>query len=182
MHRSLTLIVCLVVGACGASPAAPTSAPGSDAAQRAEDLEGSYRLVFELERGTWKAGEPIDGLATLALLDQEAVDVGGSGSGLFGFGFEEVGGRRRLGPASTADCVTYRLDRATPRTSNIKKAVGFSADEPDADFYRTFISDPLLRLPVGDWRITAVAQFIEGVSCGGASRSLIAPILVHVTR
>jgi hypothetical protein len=143
-------------------------------------MEGPFQLVFELPKDTWRADEAIDGLATLSLLEGTGMDIGGSGGGLLGFGIDEVNGSRHMGPAWRLDCHTYRLIRDHPMTSPINKSGGFSADEPNANFYRAFFADPVVHLPPGDWRITAVAHFVEGTACGGASRELRASILIHV--
>jgi hypothetical protein len=67
-------------------------------------------------------------------------------------------------------------------TSPIKKFGAFSDDQPDAAFYRAFLADPVVRLPAGDWAISAVASFVEGKGCSGASRMMTATVTVHVTR
>ena len=46
--------------------------------------------------------------------------------------------------------------------TGIVKSGGFSADDPDAAFYRAFFSEPLVRLPAGRWEIAAVASFVVG--------------------
>ena len=177
--RFAVVALCLAVAGCGADSTTPTPAVPS-AAHRAEAVQGSFRLVFELPRTTWKAGEAIDGVASLAVADV-AADLGGSGGGLLGFDFAEANGARRMGYASTADCRPYRLDPGTPMTSGITKSVGFDGDDPNAAFYRAFIADPVVRLPAGDWTITAIASFVEGKDCTGASHTLAAPIVIHVT-
>jgi hypothetical protein len=179
MHRYQTLALCLVIAGCAGAAPAPTSAPSSTP-RHAEDVQGPFRLVFELAATTWKAGDPIDGVATLALVNGAAVDLGGSGGGLFGFDFAEVNGTRHVASVSTADCAPYRLEPTKPMTSVIRKSGGFSADDPDAAFYRAFLTDPVVRLPAGDWKITAIASFVEGKGCSGASRTLNAPIRVHI--
>lgn len=173
-------LLVFVAAACSATPTpepTETNAPPA----RAEDVEGPFRLVFELPKTTWQAGEAIEGQAGLSLVGAGAAEVGGSGLGLLGFGFLEVGGRRHVEPAWTTDCVQYRLEAGRPILSPITKSGGFSADDPNAAFYRTFFADPRVRLPAGDWQIIAVASFVDGRGCAGQSYLLRAPILVHVT-
>lgn len=174
-------VVGLLIAACGATPTGAPTPTAEPSAGQAVAVEGRFRLTFDLPRTTWAEGEAITGLATLELLGEGAAQLGGSGSGLFGFAFEEVGGRRKIEPAWTADCRAYQLDAGRPMTSTITKAGGFSADDPDAAFYEAFFRDPVLHLPAGTWRITAVASFIDGADCSGQSRDLRAPILVQVT-
>ena len=171
--------ICLVAG-CGADTTMPSLGPTS-ARERAEDVVGSFRLVFELPRATWRTVEPIDGVASLEVGGGIGKDIGGSGGGLLGFDFVEANGTRSMTSIWSADCAPYRLEPGRPMKSAIKKSGGFSADEPNAAFYRDFLADPIIRLPAGDWTITAVAIFVEGKECRGTSRSLAAPILVHIT-
>lgn len=180
MRRFLAFALCLVASGCGDGTAVATPPPSSPLVQHAEDLQGPFRLVFELPRGTWKAGDAIDGVATLAVVNGGGVDLGGSGGGLLGFAFAEVGGSRHVDGFWTADCRPYRLEPGKPLTSAIRKSGGFSPDQPDADFYRSFLTDPVVHLPVGDWSISAIALFVEGSGCTGQSHTMKATVLVHV--
>jgi hypothetical protein len=172
------LAIGVVLAACaGQTPAAPSAGP----TERASDVKGAFQLTFELPRTTFRAGERIEGRATLEVISGAAVPFGSSGSGPFVFTFEEIGGRRIVGGAMTADCSPYRLEPGRPMTSAITKSGGWSADDPNAAFYRAFLADPVVSLPAGDWRIAAGASLVEGEGCSGASRSLAAPITVHVT-
>jgi hypothetical protein len=194
MRLLVPFALCIVVLGCAQGTATPTPAPsptlapgssvqqGSAEIQRAEGSQGPFQLVFELPRNTWRTDEAVDGLATLALVNGGRVDLGGSGGGLLAFEFVEVNGSRRVEPVSTSDCAPYRLGRGTPITSSIKKSGGFTAEDPNANFYRAFLTDPTVRLPAGDWRITAIATFIEGKGCRGQSHTMTAAVLVHVTR
>ena len=182
----LVALVCLalVVAACAtSSPRLPAVSPGSSqdatAPAHAQATDGPLRLAFDLPRATWQAGEPITGRARLEV-EAGGADLGGSGSGLVGFEFREVGGHRRMGPAWTSDCRQYRLDPNAPLTSGITKSGGFAGEDPDAAFYRSFFADPMVRLPAGTWEIAAAAEFSEGL-CDGAAHSLRAPILVTIT-
>ena len=145
------------------------------------DTQGRYQLVFELSRSDWRTTDSITGLATLSLLGSGGEDFGASGQGPIGFGFDEVGGSRHIGPVWTADCRYDRLVAGQPRTSQITKSGGFTAEDPNVAFYRSFFADPLVHLPAGDWTITAVASFVEGAGCSGASYTLNAAVQVHVT-
>ncbi len=157
----------------------PSGSPGANEPARAEAADGPFQLVFEVPAPTWRAGQPIDGRASLGITTGGA-EVGGSGSGLVGFEFREVGGHRLVGPAWTADCRQYRLEAGAPLVTGIVKSGGFAGEDPDAAFYRSFFADPLVRLPAGTWEITAVADFIEG-ACDGAHHTLRAPITVTIT-
>jgi hypothetical protein len=177
----LAAALCLAAIGCSATtptPAAPTPAPTP---AQATNTQGSYQLVFELPKTDWRASDSITGLATLSLIGSGGVDFGSSGGGPIGFGFDEVGGSRQMGPAWTADCRFDRLVAGQPKTSQITKSGGFIGEDPNVDFYRSFFADPLVHLPAGDWTITAVASFVEGTACSGESYTLKAAVLVHVT-
>ncbi len=128
------MCLALVVGAC-ASPAPssspaptnpmPTSSPGATPTAHAEATDGPFRLVFDLPRDTWQAGEPIDGRARLEILAGGA-DLAGSGSGLVGFEFREINGRRQMSPVRTSDCRQYRLDAGAPLETGITKSGAFA--------------------------------------------------------
>ena len=171
----------IVLGACaGQAPPSPAS-QSVGAAQRASDVQGAFQLTFELPRTTYRAGEAIEGRATLGVIGGAAVAFGASGGGPFVFDFAEIGGRRRVGGAMSADCAPYRLEPGRPMVSAITKSGGYSADDPEAAFARAFLDgNPVVRLPAGDWRITAGASLIECEGCSGASRTLAAPIVIHV--
>jgi hypothetical protein len=123
----------------------------------------------------------MEGRATLSVVNGGGIDLGGSGGGLVGFAFAQVGGPRRVDPAWDAVCAPYRVEVGKPITSGIKKSGAFTDDQPDAAFYRAFLTDPVVRLPAGDWTIAAVASFVEGKGCSGASRTMTTTLIVHVT-
>lgn len=175
MLRRFAIVLAVLLAACSGPTPSPTVSSAT-----AEKVEGPFRLVFTLPRTTWSSGESIEGQSQLSLLAGAPVTLGGSGSGVLGFGFAEVGGRRQMGPAMTADCRSYRIAADEPIVSPIAKSGGFSTDGPDAAFYRAFFADPLIHLPAGEWDITAVAEFAER-DCGGPQHTLEATIRVRVT-
>ena len=187
MRRLLVGLAVLVVAGCGptvspAPTAAPSATPGPtpqpSGAVRAEAVDGPFRLVFELAKDTWRAGEPIDGRASLEIT-AGGVELVGSGSGLVLFGFRELDGRRQMGPGATADCKVYRLDAGRPLATGITQSGGFAGEDPDAAFYRAFFADPLVRLPAGRWEIQAFAFYAVG-ACGNPEDTLRAPLTVTV--
>jgi hypothetical protein len=177
---TLAVLGALVV-ACGGQPAQPTEPSQPEGPVRAVDTQAPFQLVFSLPSTTFTAGEAIEGEAMLSLTAPGAVELGGSGGGLLGFEFREVGGRRHIEPAWMADCVPHRLADDRPIVSGITKSGGFSADDPEAAFYRAFFADPLVRLPAGEWEISAIASIVEGADCSGPAGSLRASIRVTVT-
>jgi len=182
IRRLMAFGLCLSVLGCTGAQATGTTIPSSTLKptpiSHAEGVQGSYRLVFDVPKGSWTTGEAMDGVATLSVTGPSGLDVGGSGGGLIGFAFAEVGGVRRIDPVWSADCAPYRLDPSL--TSHIKKSGALDPANPDADFYASFFSDPQVHLPPGDWTISAIADFIEGTGCTGQSHVLTATAQVHV--
>jgi hypothetical protein len=171
----------VVLAACAGASSPAVGSPTAGPAGHASATQGAFQLTFELPRTTYRAGEPIEGRAALAVVGGAPVPFGSSGNGPFTFNFAEVGGQRNVGGLMTADCAPYRLEPGRPMTSAITKSGGWSGDDPNAPFYGAFLADPVVRLPPGEWRIAAGATLVEGERCSGASRNLEAPITVHVT-
>src|SRR3954454_25100406 len=169
MWRLVVFGLCLGVLGCSSAHATriatASSTRGATLSSHAENVQGRFRLVFDLPKDSWTTGEAIDGDAVLTVIGSGGVNVSGSGGGLIGFAFHEVGGKRRVDPTWSADCGPYRLDHGA--STQIKKSGAFDPAEPDADFYGSFFADPQVHLPPGDWIISAVADFIEQAGCTG---------------
>jgi hypothetical protein len=145
----------------------------------AEVSNGHFRLALRATTARYAAGEPIAVGATLTYAGPaRQIEVAGSGSGLVGFGVEQVDGNIKILPAGTADCHPWTL----PRGDTIipfQKSGGFSADDPGADFFEDYFHDPALRLPAGTWRISAEAVIFPP-DCDGPPTSLATSIEVTV--
>jgi hypothetical protein len=157
------------------------SADPSSSPQHAQSVQGQFRLDFELPKTIWTAGEPVEGLATLSLVDGTSADIGTSGAGPMAFAYVDPNGKHDVEPAWTSDCRSTQLNSDKPMTSGLSKSGGFSADDPDAAFFRAFLNgDPIVRLPPGDWTITANAHFVEEAGCTGKVHLMTASIPIHV--
>jgi hypothetical protein len=176
---ALLLALGTLVVSCAAPPPPMSTEPEAKAA-RAVEVVGPFTLTFELPKSTWKAGEPITGEASLSVADGAGTIYGSAGEPLH-FAFKELTGRRVMGPASDAACARYELAADAPIVAPIGKSGGWSDDEPDGAFYRDFFTSPDIRLPAGDWVVTASAEFLVGRDCSGPMRTLSAPIVLHVT-
>lgn len=91
------------------------------------------------------------------------------------FEFTEIGGERHVDPIWTADCKRYDITVDSPIVEPIEKSGAM-----DDDFSRSWLADPLVRLPPGTWEIAAIADFIEGPDCPGPSFTLRAAVRVQV--
>lgn len=116
----------VVVGCGGPPPSSPrASAVGSSfGPARAQATDDHFQLVFELSRTTWHTTEAVTGTATLTLVAPGSMTVWGSGSGLLGFEFAQVGGERTIGWLRTADCRPGQIEASTPLVSTITNPYG----------------------------------------------------------
>jgi len=181
----------VVVGVIGALvlsglPAARTSDPGrgSDTSVDAtvpagENRDGLFSLRIEAGRARYAPNEPITILTTLRYIgDPERTTVTSSGAGLVAFRIEQLDGPIDAGPARDEDCVRFEYGRGDVEPVAFEKSGGYSNSDPNADFWRAFFQEPKLRLPAGEYRITAEASYGDP-DCGGW-RTLDASVLVVV--
>ena len=142
-----------IVGACGQSPA-PTTRTGQPVFVEGRDAD--FALAMQIGSDVVDAGAPVD---VAAILTWEGANptatIWASGSGPVSFRLGQIDGTIALGGAMTADCATHDYTRLAPVAVPFRKSGGFSADDPNAGFYRAFFADPVLRLPAGRWRVTA---------------------------
>lgn len=142
--------------------------------------DGPFKLELVLPRVDWKADEPMTGTAILSYGGPNLTEIFGSGT-LIGFRYSQIDGSHRVEPVSTADCRHYEISPATPMNAPLSKSGGFSPDQPDFEFLRSFLTSPDVRLPAGTWDVSAVTQFTEGDSCGLGGHSMTATVRVTVT-
>jgi hypothetical protein len=175
MRRSITLLIALLVGACGTG----TTPLGTPDPATATATQGRFALAFTIDRATVHPADTIVGAATLTLLTPGGATVTGS-SDMVTFEFAEVGGAGRdVVPASPSDCSPHQVISSGGIETPIAKS-GVVVDGPNADWYRQFLQDPLIRLPAGEWEITAIATFFDGRACVGQPYDLRATVQVHV--
>jgi hypothetical protein len=165
---SAVFAVAFAVGACAGSTAPvtppPTAAvtppPGVTQGQAYGEMDnGHYRLSLDLPKRIWHTDEAITGAATLWLLGVDSMVVGGSGGGLVGFDFQQVGGDKHVEWVRIMDLIYWTLKRTQPMVVQLYKTAGYPEDAGPTDFYRLFTSGPQVQLPPGTWTITAVASF-----------------------
>jgi hypothetical protein len=166
----LVVLLALVVASC----ATPTPSASNDG--------GPFRLTLGLLHAVYRTTDAINGIATLELTSGTEATIGVAANGALGFSFDEVGGTRHMGAIFLQSCHEETIQPGSPITSPIKQSGGFSPDDPNADFYRSFFADPEVHLPPGSWDITAVASFLDGgCGTGSVSRDLTDVIRVTVT-
>lgn len=177
MRRSpaILLVVAVLVSACGESAPKASPVPAS-----ASVTQGRFSLTFTIDRSTVRAREEIVGRASVGLLAPGAATVTGPGT-FVGFEFTEIGGNgRHVEPVWDGVCGPHQVTSGSPTVLPIIKS-GAVVDGPDAAWYRDFLTDPVVKLPAGDWDITAIAQFFDGRGCAGQRIDMRAAVRVHVT-
>ncbi len=129
------------------------------------------------------AGTPID---ISAILTWEGVapaaTIWGSAGGPVSFSVAQIDGDIKVMAAMDAACAPHGYTRLAPAAIPFVKSGGYSADDPNAGFYRAYFADPLLRLPEGNWRVTAnVSGYLKECEIGGpeVSINLEAELLVR---
>ncbi len=150
------LFLVLVGGACG-DAGLPADAEGE--AVVLERRDKGFALELRLAENIVDAGQPIDLAATLTWEGPAGeATVWGSGGGPVMFSLKQLDGELAMEAVQTADCSPTVIARGAPFVVPYRKSGGWSADDPNADFYRTFFADPVLRRPAGQGRATAVAS------------------------
>jgi hypothetical protein len=175
VSRSLALVLALILVACGSND----GTPGPTGPATASATQGRFSLTFTVASATVHSRDEITGLARLTLLAPGGVTFSGSNT-ILGFEFSEVGGNHRLvAPAFDAVCAPHRITGNTPIDSPIVKS-GAVVEGPDAAWYRQFLTGSTVKLPAGDWDITAIGDFFDGQGCVGQHLDIRATVRVHV--
>ena len=68
--------------------------------------------------------------------------------------------------------------RAARRAAGVR--LGGPADTATKAFYEDWLHDHLLHLPVGRWRVTALAKVVEGEDCSAPAHDLTAQLTLEV--
>lgn len=166
----------LLVGLTTVGPLAPGASPVAGPIS-ATDTRGAFGLTIRSARAVYRPGDPIDVAASLAFAGPApsvtithglGVDGGPLGFGVVeavdvpGVGLIQLGGGYRLA------CRTSTFQRDVPIEAPYSKGGGPLLDPPDGPTFeqlQAYMSDRVLRLPVGTWHIYAMADFATG-DCG----------------
>ena len=148
---------------CDAEPApSPSPSPTPDLApspepnvsQASTDIDGDFEFVLTSDKRVYRPDEPI-------LIQAQLTYRGTSDTVLIGYDttpvsfwiFEKVFGTIKVGGLSLLTCGTQTLARNEPLVAPFQKAGHDTGD--DDDRFLAWMKDPVLRLPVGTWHITA---------------------------
>jgi hypothetical protein len=143
-----------LVAGCGGEEASFEPRPVA-----ASDRANGFLLTLTLPTNTFASAEPIDLEATFTWEGPAANQkVWASAAGPLLFTARQLDGPREIGGASDAACAIHEYKRGVPERSGYQKSGGYSATDPDIEFYKAFFADPQFRLPPGQWRISVTAD------------------------
>jgi hypothetical protein len=146
-----------------------------------EDGDAQFKLTIEADQDRYRAGQQLHVTSTLRYLGPNAgIVVSGSGTGLVLFAIRRDDPPLQTEPAGTSDCRRYEVPAGIAVERPFIKTGGWSEDEPNAAFYRAYFSSPDVRLPAGNWTVSAFANFNEGADCTGPVHNLTASVAVIV--
>lgn len=185
------------IGQCGAAqikmrvdltievvPGPPAPAEGSAGAGPATlDRDGPFSLELRAGKARYAPNEAIDVVSTL-LFDGpgESIEFQHDSSGPIMFGIRErVFGEIDVGGISILMFDQTTLQRSVPYVKSFVKSGGIGGNHPDEAMFRSWMEDPVLRLPEGTWHLYAVAggSMLDGDSVtGGFSLSAEVEIVV----
>lgn len=142
--------------------------PDGPVVDTAED--GVFRLELSTPRRTYAPTDAIEPVATIRYLGSNGETTMYHAASPVGFIIEEIGGDRQMGGVMNEPCLRTTIRVDTPLTYPFDKA-GTTERGFDAAWYQ----DPVLRLPVGTWRIRAYldVSVTDGTAtCGGLNHYL----------
>jgi hypothetical protein len=150
------LVIALVAAGCGGLPD-PGDGP-TPLGVRVEDK--GFVLQMSLPSSVWASADDIPVSTTLTWTGPAPEGgIWSSGGGPVVFTFTEVGGKSRMmGGAMTADCAAFTYARGVPAVIPLRKSGGWVGEDPNASFYEAWYAEAGLHLPVGNWRLQAVAS------------------------
>ena len=152
--------------------------PTSDPAPLSEGSDALFSLTIQADRGRYEVDEPVEIATTLRYLGEQRATVTSSGGGLVSFSIEQLDGRVDAIAGRDADCARFDYRPGDEEPVRFQKSGSYSNDDPMADFWRSFFAEPELRLPAGEYRITASVHY--GAPECGDEKSFEASIVIVV--
>lgn len=174
-----SLLAAVFLAACSAAPSPTPTAP--DVAAGSASGQG-VTLAVTAEPAVASPGQRLDVEAVVTNDGDEPLVLSGSGGGFVFFSVTRVEDGLTSGePAWTDDCVPHVLAAEEPTVVPFAKSGGWSEEDPNADFLRTYFADPDLSLPEGTWRIDVATAATIGEACVGPRLELAVSVVVRVT-
>lgn len=162
----------LVAAGCGPSPSATvtpgptaTTIPSPSPSPVSESARDELFVLTVIVPGlNYQADEVIDLRASLEYLGPDAeIEVRPRDLGLVWFSFEQLDGPLAMGPYSSFICgqETVILTPREPLIVRPLKAASWTSEDPAESFYLAWTSDPVLRLPAGQWQVETGAEMCD---------------------
>ena len=182
LRSFLVVVAAVVLAACTSAPSPPAVLPSTPELAAGQVTEAGITLAATLEPAVVAAGDAINVVAELSHDLPEPLVVSGSGGGIVGFSVTRVEDGLSSGPpVSSSDCARHELPPGVPTVIPFAKSGGWSEDDPNAGFLRTYFSEPELTLPPGTWRIDITTSGMLGEGCTGEPFSHELALMVTVT-
>lgn len=181
-------MVALLLAACSVTPT-PTplgsdAPPGPTTPELAAGTVSGHGMTLSVtaEPAVVAAGQPISVEATVTNDGADPLVLSGSGSGFVFFSVTRVEDGLTSGPPGmTSDCAPHVLPPDERVVVPFSKSGGWTEDDPNANFLRTYFADPELTLPSGTWRVDVSAAASIGAGCVGEPLDLEISLVVTVT-
>ncbi len=174
-----SFLAAVVLAACSAAPSPSPTVP--DVAAGSESGQG-VTLAVTAEPAVASPGQRLDVEAVVTNDGDEPLVLSGSGGGFVFFSVTRVEDGLTSGePAWTDDCVPHVLAAGEPTVVPFAKSGGWSEEDSNADFLRTYFANPDLSLPEGTWRIDVATAATIGEGCVGPRLELAVSVVVRVT-
>ena len=164
------------------SPSAivPSPVPSFVLASQDEVRDGMFDLGIQTGRMQVGPDEPIDITTTLRYIGAPPrTTVISHGGGPVSFGVEQLDGPIVNGPGYDANAVPFTYRRGDVRDVPFQKSGGWDGSDPMADFWRAWFADPELRLPAGQYRISAYLEY-RGLGDQATTQTLEASVVIEV--
>ena len=168
---AVLLVVAVVAGGLLLRPG---SGPGGDAPVVASTDDGMFRLTLTTPHSFYEPSDAIEPVTTLTYLGPDPSTGISHGDPAISFAIEEVGGSRAMGGLVNDICQSTPLKKDEPIRTPFEKG-----GTTDRGFDASWYQDPVLRLPVGSWRIRATLDAFIG-SCGGERHKLTVENVIRV--
>lgn len=148
----------------------PSPSQPPDVSQSFTETDGDFELVLTSDKRVYRPDEPIRIEARLTYHgSQSSMVIGHDMGSPISFGIaEKVFGLIQVGGLSLLTCEPTTLVRDEPLIEPFRKSGGVLDGQPhDEEMVMAWMRDPVLRLPVGTWHVTASA----GSPCMGMGAS-----------
>ena len=141
------------------------------------DVDGPYMIELRSERRVYHESDVLEIAGAFTYAGDAPIDVQGFKPLVFSIA-EPVYGID-MDTAVTLECNQERLEPGERMVLPFRKGGGVSTSDPQYDFKRAYLMDPVLRLPPGTWHIRLTGWLYEG-DCGTAQRTLSTEIEILV--